>query len=287
MNDAFARIDAAATAALADELALDPKPGLVTPHSSGSHDDMDARHFTASIAALTGYFGDCARLTATGAGFAVLRERGVQAEAAMLAATGGINTHRGAIFTLGLLAAASGVATRDAHRPAVDDLGDIVFRHWSEAILAAGRHAPPSHGRRVRAALGLPGAREHAAGGLPVLFDVTLPALRLARARLGDVPAAALHALISTVAQLSDTTLAHRGGLAGLVRARHAANRFLAEGSVFAPDWPTRIAAISDEFVAHRLSPGGSADLLAAAIMLLRIEQDAATRIAPSEALTA
>src|SRR5690606_19882502 len=233
----------------------------------GSHDDMDHRHFAASISALAGYFGDCARLGTAGAGFEALRARGIEAEAAMLAATGGINTHRGAIFTLGLLAAAAGAQTRGNRPLAVDRLGELIAREWSTAILAASRSAPPSNGARVRAALGLPGAREHAAGGLPLLFDTALPALRHARAALGDTPAASLHALMSTVAVLPDTTLAHRGGRAGLARARLAANRFLNDGSVFAPLWRERLAEIGADFVSHRLSPGGSADLLAAAMM--------------------
>lgn len=286
MSTFAADIDAAALAALADELALEAKPGLVTPNSRGSHDDMDHRHFAASIAALTGYFGDCARLAAAGAGFDALRTRGTEAEAAMLAATGGINTHRGAIFTLGLLAAAAGMQTRAGRAPAVDRLGELVAREWRAAIVAAALNAPPSNGRRVRAALGLPGAREHAAGGLPLLFDITLPALRHARAALGDVPAASLHALMSTIAVLPDTTLAHRGGRAGLARARLAANRFLNDGSVFAPLWRERLTEIGTDFVAHRLSPGGSADLLAAAMMLLRLEGRVVIPVPHAEALT-
>lgn len=285
MSTFAAHIDAAALAALAEELALEAKPGLVTPRSRGSHDDMDHRHFTASIAAQTGYFGDCARLAAAGAGFDALRTRGIAAEAAMLTATGGINTHRGAIFTLGLLAGAAGLQTRAGRALAVDRLGELVAREWSEAIMAAAPSAPPSNGGRVRAALGLPGAREHAAGGLPVLFDITLPALRHARAALGDTPAASLHALMSTAAVLPDTTLAHRGGLAGLARARLAANHFLNAGSVFAPLWRARLAEIGADFVAHRLSPGGSADLLAAAMMLVRLERLGVRPASQAEAL--
>src|SRR5690349_17241348 len=99
-------IGRAATLSLYDELALSPKPGLVTLLDRGSHTDMDAHTFMRSLLALRGYFARIATLGAQGAGFPALQACGIEAEAHMLSATGGINTHRGAIFMLGLLCAA-------------------------------------------------------------------------------------------------------------------------------------------------------------------------------------
>ncbi|EPX55588.1 Triphosphoribosyl-dephospho-CoA synthetase [Cystobacter fuscus DSM 2262] len=82
------------------ELALHPKPGLVSPLDSGSHDDMDMGTFMRSLFSLRGYFRDIAAAGAGGADFPVLRALGLDAERRMLAATGGINTHRGALFSL-------------------------------------------------------------------------------------------------------------------------------------------------------------------------------------------
>ena len=75
---------------------------------SGSHDDMDAHTFMRSLFALRSYFVQIAEPGAEGAAFEALERCGIEAEARMLAATGGINTHRGAIFMLGLLCAAAG-----------------------------------------------------------------------------------------------------------------------------------------------------------------------------------
>lgn len=273
MNELPRLIDDCARHGLAAELALHPKPGLVTPRSCGSHDDMNADHFSASIVALSGYFGDCARLGTAGAGLESLQARGIEAEHAMFAATGGINTHKGAIFTLGLLAAALGVQSRAGGRPDVGSLGRVVMRCWGDAILRSARHAPPdTHGARVRRHLGLPGAREQAAAGFPVLFKHTLPALSFARQRLDDAPDAALHALIVSIATLDDTNLAHRGGVAGLRWAQAAAKRFVARGSVFAPGASQAVSTLCADFEARRLSPGGSADLLASALMLVRLD---------------
>ena len=102
-----ARLGRLAIASLHAELALAPKPGLVTPSDAGSHADMDARTFWRSLAALRGYFEAIAQAGLAQAPFDALRRLGLQAEDAMLRATDGINTHRGAIFSLGLLTAAA------------------------------------------------------------------------------------------------------------------------------------------------------------------------------------
>src|SRR5436189_6453134 len=87
-------IGRAATLALHDELALTPKPGLVTLVDSGSHDDMDAHTFMRSLFALRRYFVQIAEAGRCGAAFPELECCGIEAEARMLAATRGINTHR-------------------------------------------------------------------------------------------------------------------------------------------------------------------------------------------------
>lgn len=265
------RIDNAAWNALVFELTLAPKPGLVTPFCNGSHRDMTHRHFSASIESLTGFFGDCALLGSTGADLRALQTRGLLAETAMFSATGGINTHKGAVFTLGLLAAAAGVQhARGQWQP--DQLGHVVAEAWGNALLDAAEIAPPdTHGLYVRRNLGLPGAREQAANGFPVLFETTLPALRAARQRLGNDPRALLHALIATIAVLPDTNLAHRGGRSGLEWAQYAAGDFIARGSVFNASGECRLKALCAAFERRWLSPGGSADLLAAALFIAEL----------------
>jgi len=266
------RIDELARRALEAEVALERKPGLVTPTTRGSHADMDHATFAASVVALKGYFGDCARLGAGGCAFAALQARGRLAERAMFAATGGINTHKGAVFTLGLLAAAAGRQFAEHGRIAPDMLGAVVARHWGGAILIAGT-APgvelqATHGARLRGRYRLPGAREQAAAGFPALFATTLPQLERARTAGAPPDAAALQALLATIAVLPDTNLAHRGGLDGLRWAQREAQSFLARGGVFARGWMHALAALGEAFVARWLSPGGSADLLAAAWLL-------------------
>ena len=107
-----ARIGAAAVDALIEEVRTTPKPGLVDLRNNGSHGDMDVLLFTASAQALHPYFTHCAHIAQETAVlspekvFPLLRDAGLAAEAAMYAATGGVNTHKGAIYTLGILCAA-------------------------------------------------------------------------------------------------------------------------------------------------------------------------------------
>lgn len=270
------RLGALASESLRLELALEPKPGLVTPTRRGSHADMDHGTFIASIDALETYFVDCAALGAAGAAFSDLRQRAIAAEAQMLAATGGVNTHKGAIFTLGLLTAAAGWRALHVPTAAAADLGRIVGERWGTALLAHGADLPAigpmSHGQRARLLHAVPGAREHAAAGFPVLFAITLPALRTAAARAAPPHACCLHALLTTMAVLPDTNLVHRGGPEGLLWAQQACERFVAAGSVFGVGWERHLEDLAEQFEQRWLSPGGSADLLSAACFVHRLE---------------
>jgi triphosphoribosyl-dephospho-CoA synthase len=286
------RLGRAAVAALYDELALAPKPGLVSFEDSGSHRDMDARSFLRSLFALRRHYPRFVTLGALGADFAALARAGLAAEEDMLAATGGINTHRGAIFTLGLLCASAGallVAGQPLQPAALRRTllarwgpalaaRDGVGRQGSAAARAQAHAAVPepvrpsnSHGARAAQVHGLRGANAEAAAGMPVLFDTALPALRGALAAGLPPPAARLQAFFATLAVLDDTNLAHRGGLPGLRWAQAQAQAWLDAGGAHAPAAVARARQLHRAFVQGRLSPGGAADVLAAACWLQRV----------------
>lgn len=256
-----------AVACLELEVRTFPKPGLVSHVDRGSHDDMDARTFRRSAAALHPWFTALSDAGARGAGMEDLRGIGVAAEAAMLAATGGVNTHRGAIFGLGLLCAAAGAArTWPGSDGRATPLGAVVARRWSAGILRGAVHAG-SHGQRARRRYGAGGARLEAALGFPSVYDVALPALRSATGE-----AARVQACFALIAEVEDTNLLHRGGAGGLRFARRTARAFLDRGGVARADWRERARAVHRAFVARRLSPGGSADLLAMSLFVDALE---------------
>jgi triphosphoribosyl-dephospho-CoA synthase len=267
----IARLGQQAVLALYDELALAPKPGLVSFVDSGSHHDMDARTFMRSLFALRHAFPTLAMLGAQGAPFAALEAEGIAAEAQMLAATGGINTHRGAIFTLGLLCAAAGRSAALGEPATASNLRRTLLGCWASALASRADRARDSHGARAARAHGLRSAGVEAAEGFPVLFEVVWPCLRDALAR-GLPPARArLAALHAAMAELDDTNLVHRGGMAGLRHVQQAARTFLADGGADHPDAEARAQALHRDLVERHLSPGGSADLLAAACWLQRV----------------
>ncbi len=265
------KIGRAATLALYDELALAPKPGLVTLTDNGSHDDMDAHTFLRSLFALRSYFPRIAALGQAGADFGLLQRCGIDAEARMRAATGGVNTHRGAVFMLGLLCAAAGALAREGDALHPQAVRTALQAHWGAALAARSRCAPSLPGGVVARALGLRGAAHEAAAGYPVLFEVAVPALAAAGARGLAPRLARLDALFHVVAVLDDSNLALRGGLEGLRHAQAAARGFLAAGGAAQPDALQHAATIGRDFVRRRLSPGGAADTVAAACWLQRV----------------
>ncbi|MEO5843284.1 MAG: triphosphoribosyl-dephospho-CoA synthase MdcB [Caldimonas sp.] len=274
---ACAQIGRHAVLSLYDELALAPKPGLVSFVDAGSHRDMDARTFLRSLFALRRTFPSFARLGAEGAGFAALEREGLDAEVRMLRATAGINTHRGAIFTLGLLCAAAGRCLAD-RLPVVDShLRGMLRATWGADLARRAAHATESHGANAARRLGLRSAGREAADAFPVLFEIVWPSLRDASVKGLAPERARLQALFAAMAALEDTNLAHRGGLQALRDVQGAARQFLDAGGAAADDAQDRAWALHRELVQRNLSPGGAADLLAAACWLQRVTSSATT----------
>jgi triphosphoribosyl-dephospho-CoA synthase len=277
-----ARADGVAALAehsLLAELLTWPKPGLVSGIDNGSHADMDAAMFRRSAAAIRPFFRALVTAGTAAADMAALRRIGLHAERAMLEATGGVNTHRGAIFGLGLLCAAVGLRNReaaDAHRP----LGQMVASRWGRDILG-GPRLPFSHGELAGRRHGAGGARLEAARGFPSVYAVGLPALRAAlHANPGDAVAARVQTCFALIAVLEDTNLLYRGGADGLRYAQLSAQRFLDDGGVRQTGWRRRAAAVHRAFVQRRLSPGGAADVLAMCLFVHEFERTAAAATA-------
>ena len=264
VSHAIARV---AVRSLYLELALYPKPGLVSLRDNGAHDDMDAATFVRSLFSLRHYFAAIARAGMSATPMAELRRLGLDAEVRMLQATGGTNTHRGAIFGLGLLSAAAGRAWMQGDPMSDAALRNVLARHWQRDLIAvpAPGATVPSHGQQVAARHRVAGARGEAIHGFPSIFGIALPALRDALARGAGAEHARLHAFFALLAEVADTNVLFRGGAAALERVHHDAGEFIARGSVFAHGWHGRAEAMHRAYSRARISPGGCADLLAGA----------------------
>lgn len=260
----------AAQWALLEEVYLTPKPGLVDRRNAGAHRDMDLSAFVKSAAALLPYFQAAVRVglsePACAAAMGALRQAGIQAEAAMLAATGGVNTHRGLIYALGLLLCGMGQALGGNGENYLLHARRLANVGLPEALRKAKR-APQSHGERVYAQRGVLGARGEAAAGFPTAARAQ-EALRDFRRVLPEEEAR-LMALLTVMGELTDTNLLHRGGEEGL--------RFVQQGARHILSLPlgqrlNALCAFDDACIARDLSPGGSADMLALALFLDKTE---------------
>lgn len=261
----------AAVQVLVAEAELTPKPALVDRRGSGAHDDLSLELLLRSAEALGETF-EAVAVAARGASLDVaLRERlgaiGREGEAAMLRATGGVNTHRGAIWSLGLLLAAH------AHTGSRDPQALAQAAATIAALPDSSRGGIDSHGERARVRYGVRGAMGEAQAGFPHVIDCALPALRAARKRGAGEAVARIDALLTIMRTLDDTCVLHRGGEAALRAMQAGAAAALDAGGTGVPTGRRAFDALESELLAHHASPGGAADLLAATLFLDSIER--------------
>ena len=258
-----------AVGSLHAELVLHPKPGLVSLVDNGSHTDMTAVTFMRSMFALRHYFARICRAGFDDAPFVVLQQLGIDAETRMLRATGGINTHRGAIFVLGMLCAAIGRARALDTSTEGDSLRAIMLTRWGDELAAHTRPtAMRSHGLQVADRHAASGAREEGALGLPSVFEVGLPALRRTLAAGRGIYHARIDALFALMAHVSDTNVLYRGGSQGASTVKRQAAGFVDMGGTAHPEWRAYAMHCHRILVSQKLSPGGAADLLAATCLV-------------------
>ena len=258
--------------ALIREATLTPKAGLVDAVHNGGHHDMNLALFLRSADAIAPYLGDCAATGMTFAGhpaspalLAAIRPIGLAAEAAMRAATGGVNTHKGAIFAFGLTAAALGKRLAEQHAATLADVQADVRALCAEILAELHQGDCDSAGKRGYARHGISGARGEAASGFATVSAHALPLYQQELAADGNERRALLAALVALYAANDDSTTLARVGLDGLRAHQHWARTLLADRATLADEarLSDAIAAYARNCAAKRLSAGGSADLLA------------------------
>lgn len=262
-------VPALAARALRQELDLTPKPGLVDRANSGAHRDMDYALFLASIDAITPWFArfeqagfDHAHKPAA-AQLRLIRPMGIACEQAMFTATDGVNTHKGGIFSLGLLSFAAGRLRGRDWQLSADALCDEVSAICRGLVARelAGRAQAITAGEKQFRDYGLTGARGEAEQGFITVRRAVLPFWQQEQGERR------LHnALLRLMAVNRDSNLVSRGGLAGLRYVQDYAQQLLTTG------WEADdLRQMDQALIARHLSPGGSADLLAVAYVLAMI----------------
>lgn len=284
------KIISAAIWTMISEAAITPKPGLVDRADNGSHKDMDFFTFIDSAAALLPWFGDCARAGFDSADeksgldpvtlFERLRPLGRMAEVIMKKASGGVNTHRGYIFSLGLLSAAYGRIFRLTENPGLAELLDLT-KAMTVSLkndFSHPRGGGISHGEAVYAGSGIQGIRGEASQGFPSVTEHALPLLRCLLNEGRSLNNAGTTVLLKILAHAEDTNIIYRGGEKVLRAVQEELRAFFAEPA--GPGIPAteaireKAGALNRRFISQNLSPGGSADLLGITLFLHRVLED-------------
>ncbi len=255
-----------AVSSLIEELELTPKPGLVDKQNTGAHKDINVRLMRASAESLRDTFKEIAFISYDRSLSQSLREEiaaiGRDGEKRMFGVTGGINTHKGAIWSIGLLASAFSIGKGTFTTEEILSIAGKLARYPD-------RYCPvtDTNGKRVIKKFGVKGAKGEAQQGFPHIRQFSLPMLNHSRAIGLTEEKAKLHALLSLVAHLDDTCILHRVGSDGLSFAKEQAAFFLISGDF------DLLNQMDEEFINRNISPGGSADLLAATLFLDKISK--------------
>jgi triphosphoribosyl-dephospho-CoA synthase len=260
--------------ALIEEASLTPKPGLVDARGCGAHNDMNLEMLHRSARSLWATFAGFAEEAWQASESIRLRERlawlGREGERNMLRTTRGVNTHRGAIWTLGLLCA--GAAMLWGKRNSAENIceqGSRIARlpdSYTSRI--------KSHGEKACQRFGVRGARGEAESGFRHITEIGLPMLKRSRSQGLTEEFARLNALVAIMADLDDTCLLHRGGLTAMAAAKAGARAILQLGGASTPDGFSALCGLDRGLLRLNASPGGSADLLAGVLFLDFIERN-------------
>ena len=253
-----------ASMALQAELDTTPKPGLVDRNDNGAHRDMDYALMHRSIQALHPYFVRLAQI-----GFDnpqprhdEIQQVGIEAEQAMFKATGGVNTHKGALFSIGLAAVAlGGMACSN----------NAQLHSLSNSIASLASLFPDTsgtHGSKAKANNKLKGALDNAREGYPQLFKAWLP-FYLDRLAEGD--RYALHkTLLRIMCDLDDTNIVYRTSMETMQEVQAEARRML-EHIPETTHFEAALQAMNTDYIRRNISPGGSADMLSLVVFLSNV----------------
>lgn len=269
--------------ALLEEVSVTPKPGLVDRHDTGAHRDMDIGTFCKSAITIAPYLAEMYETGLSFPGkpealFGYLKFLGTEAESAMLSATAGVNTHKGAIYTLGLISGALGLCLRGKASCHILELKETISRMCREDIAAYWRELPrketASHGEILYLQYGEKGVRGEAAEGFPILMETAFP--NLCRYRMAGLSEndACINTLLHIMVVLNDTNVISRGDYGSLLRLKRRAADVLALGGIQSPAGCRAMIQMNEDCVERNLSPGGAADLLAAAIFLWKLTEE-------------
>lgn len=260
-----------------------PAPGLVDRYNSGAHNDMDIFTFIKSTASLAPSMYGMARIGYLHVGseselLQAIRPIGIRAEHDMMKSTKGVNTQKGLIFLMGILCAASGYAYKQNGNITIEAIIHIVKSMCIGLVdrelkqnLQLKNEKEYSHGEILYVRYGIRGIRGEVEDGLPTIINTGLTAYIEALNRGFADDSALVHALLGIMSLSEDTTILHRHSMSVLKEVQRYADELYRSEAAFTTEGLERIKQLDNQFIERYISPGGSADLLAATHFLYSI----------------
>lgn len=259
--------------AILEEVSLSKKPGLVEPDNPGAHKDMDYETFLKSTKAIDHYMYQMCKVSADFQGhpkdlFKSLQRIGLEAEADMFKATDGINTHKGMIFNMGLLASATIQVKKTEEDITLQAISNYIqsMTQGLSKTLGLGK----SYGDQIYREYGIKGVRGDAEAGYPILFEHLMPKLIELRPHYTD-DRLYNHMLLHAMVVTTDTNIIARHDLETLKEVQEMAKQFLSRYPIMNDHALGSLSKLNAIFVNLNISPGGSADLLAMIIFLDKV----------------
>ena len=262
------RVAQLATSSLIQEVRTTPKPGLVDCRNNGSHDDMNINTFIESANTLTSYFSECFAIGYNTSKlkpeetFSMLRKAGIEAEKKMYDATKGVNTHKGIIYSMGIICASIGrLWSPDVPIANLDDILSQCAKIVKKSVKADFEFIDSSTaGGQLYLKYGFTGIRGEVAKGFPSVTNISLPIYKKYFNAGLDSNFAGVITLLNLIANVKDTNLYHRGGIVGAEFAVNTVRSLIEKSTTPSTE---EVIALDNEFIKRNLSPGGCADLLA------------------------
>lgn len=278
MNPSYSKIASIAMKALLYEVSATPKPGLVDRLGSGAHSDMDYFTFIDSTISLQDTFYACVEAGAKFKGepkdlLKQLRPIGIEGELQMLKVTKGVNTHKGAIFSLGIICAAAGYLNIQPY--SMEDLCSYVKTMAVDLIQELKDSQMNTAGEKLYHDYGVLGIRGEVSLGFPAVRKYGLPTMKKIHSEgILSKNEMLIQVLISLLVHVTDSNVLSRSGLKGLEYAQSSAKKALALGGVYTEEGWYYIVSMDQLFIDENISPGGVADLLAVTTMMYLLEND-------------
>ncbi len=270
--------------AMLQEVYTTPKPGLVDRYSNGAHTDMTVATFEKSAHVLREFFEKMAYMgfeyyKKPETCFAEIKKIGQDAEIAMKEATNGVNTHKGLIFLLGILCAASSGVFREKGYLTIRALIVKEQQMVKKTLLGememitscCDDKKPVSHGEKVIKYFGIAGARGEALSGYSSVVKNALPVMKHGVTHGYDYNLVKIQTLFSLMQCVNDTNIISRTSPEKMAYVQNISHRFLSLGGAYQKDSIQILKRLDCHFTKENLSAGGCADLLAVTIFLYRL----------------